>query len=268
MEKDLSNRVGQELSKMKELYNNSKVAIKQLEEEKNQLNEKVEQLSSEFEKLKEDQRPSIRTELERRYEDLRYRLNTALEKIHKYELVIESAKKSENTTYSEVLQQDLIQLKEYNEHLERQFQTQTDIIETLKNKLIEQKAFADLIQKLSMQRDVEVVIDELNNYIKSVDRDAGRLAENLTYILRYSPVFACFQCASTIRMISPIAPLEIHTSHHKTRPYNSVDSSRGRTNSSEDNSQDSEDLEWNESRKKQVQCDAVFGKRAEITKSS
>ncbi|KAJ1348342.1 hypothetical protein KIN20_003627 [Parelaphostrongylus tenuis] len=262
LEKDSFSRVEEELNKTKELYNSSKTAVEQLEKERNELSKKFEQLSSEYEKLKEDQRPSIRTELERRYEEIRYRLNTALEKIHEYEIVIESAKKAEDSTLSEVLQRDLIQLKEYNEHLERQFKTQTEIIETLKDKLIKQKTFADLIQKLSIQGDIQVVENELNKYLKSVDRDTGRLAENFIFLLG---------CASKIRMGSPIVPLEINTTHQNIRPYSSVDSSmKGLSNSSEDISPDSDGPEWNERRisLKEVQCGADFGQRLGLTNSS
>ncbi|VDM81562.1 unnamed protein product [Strongylus vulgaris] len=136
-----------------------------------------------------------------------------------FQLVLESAKKGEDATLCETLQQDLIQLKEYNAHLERQFQTQTDIIEALKRKLIEQKSFADLIHKLSAQDDVELIEDGLNNYIKSVDRETGRLAESIAYIV-------------------------------KICPYNSVDSSgKWLSNSSEDISPDSEGTDWGTKRK-------------------
>ncbi|ETN76884.1 hypothetical protein NECAME_03313 [Necator americanus] len=261
-EKDLSRHTEEELKKTKELYETSQTALQQLKLEKDELNEKYTQLSSEYEKFKEEQRPSIRTELERRYEDIRYRLNIALEKIHEYELVLESAKKGEDTTFTESLQHDLIQLKEYNAHLERQFQTQTEIIEALKRKLIEQKSFADLVHKLSEQDDMELIEDGLINYTKSVDRETGRLAESIAYIIK---------CASKIRMVSPIAPLEISTAHHKICPYNSVDSSgKWLSNSSEDISPDSEGAEWNMKRKslKEVQCGDYSEQRNASTKSA
>ncbi|KIH69210.1 hypothetical protein ANCDUO_00447 [Ancylostoma duodenale] len=216
-EKEIAKHTEEDLRNTKNLYETSKLALQQLKEEKDELEEKYQQLSSEYEKFKDEQRPSIRTELERRYEEIRYRLNTALDKIHEYEL------------------------KEYNAHLERQFQTQTDIIEALKRKLIEQKSFADLVHKLSEHDDVEVIEDGLSNYIKSVDRETGRLAESIAYIVK---------CASKIRMVSPIAPLEISTAHHKICPYNSVDSSgKWMSNSSEDISPDSEGNEWDVKKK-------------------
>ncbi|KAL6724299.1 hypothetical protein Aduo_019198 [Ancylostoma duodenale] len=262
-EKEIAKHTEEDLRNTKNLYETSKLALQQLKEEKDELEEKYQQLSSEYEKFKDEQRPSIRTELERRYEEIRYRLNTALDKIHEYELVLESAKKGDDSTFIENLQQDLVQLKEYNAHLERQFQTQTDIIEALKRKLIEQKSFADLVHKLSEHDDVEVIEDGLSNYIKSVDRETGRLAESIAYIVK---------CASKIRMVSPIAPLEISTAHHKICPYNSVDSSgKWMSNSSEDISPDSEGNEWDVKKKslKAVQCGADgLEQRCASTKST
>lgn len=52
-------------------------------------------------------------------------------------MVLESAKKSEeDSKLSEALQEDLIQLKVYNEQLENQFKAQTDIIDALKERII------------------------------------------------------------------------------------------------------------------------------------
>lgn len=52
-------------------------------------------------------------------------------------MVLESAKKSEDDTkLSDILQEDLIQLKLYNEQLESQFKAQTNIIDTLKERII------------------------------------------------------------------------------------------------------------------------------------
>lgn len=52
-------------------------------------------------------------------------------------MVVESAKKSaDDTKLSDILQEDLIQLKLYNEQLENQFKAQTDIIDALKDRII------------------------------------------------------------------------------------------------------------------------------------
>lgn len=108
----------------------------------------------------------------------------ALEKIHQYELVLESIDKGGDSTLCDMLQQDIIQIREYNSNLERQFRTQTDIIEAMKRRLTEQKAFADLIHRLAELNETGVVQEHLSSYIKSVDRDSGRLAEDFASILR------------------------------------------------------------------------------------
>ncbi|RCN52606.1 hypothetical protein ANCCAN_01305 [Ancylostoma caninum] len=73
-------------------------------------------------------------------------------------------------------------------------------------------------------------------------------------------------------MVSPIAPLEISTAHHKICPYNSVDSSgKWMSNSSEDISPDSEGNEWDVKKKslKAVQCGADgLEQRCASTKST
>ena len=98
-EQEQKNNKEQELSETKAQLEAAKSTVENLIREKEevcatvylytkhfQLLVKHHELTAEYEKFKEEQRPSIRTELERRYEETRYRLNNALEKIQKLEV--------------------------------------------------------------------------------------------------------------------------------------------------------------------------------------
>uniref|UniRef100_A0A1I7WVT5 Centromere/kinetochore protein zw10 homolog n=1 Tax=Heterorhabditis bacteriophora TaxID=37862 RepID=A0A1I7WVT5_HETBA len=206
-------------------------------------------------------------------------------------VVLELAKKTEaNGTLSETLQEGLIQLKEYNDHLERQFQAQTDLIEALKNKVVQQKSFADFIYKLSDMDDVSVIQEELGRYAKSDDRTTTKLVDGIGYIIKLLALsmdnyVKKFKIAKKDSLRSATIPLEISTAHHKVclnnncfifsiiRPYNSVDSSgEWLSNSSEGiiSPDDGESLDWNDKRKslKAVQCDSGFSQRSPSAQSS
>ncbi|VDN06861.1 unnamed protein product [Thelazia callipaeda] len=106
---------------------------------------------NDIQRLKDDIRPTVnfRTELERRFEECRYRLSCALETIHEYEdevLMLKSraaeyeSKSQESnclTNHNDNSKKGLDQIYEYTEQLEKQFAEQVEIIEALKQKIMQ-----------------------------------------------------------------------------------------------------------------------------------
>lgn len=85
--------------------------IEKMHEDKKEADQKFKNLEKEYAAYRDEQRPEIKTELERRYEEAKYRLKNALEKIHDYELLYEAAKKSENDgSISKHLEEELIEV--------------------------------------------------------------------------------------------------------------------------------------------------------------
>lgn len=212
-----------ELKKLKATVEQQQAEIEKMNSDKKEADQKYKTLEKEFAAFRDEQRPEIRTELERRYEEAKYRLKNALEKIHDYELLYEAAKKAENDgKISQHLEEELIEVKEFNAHLERQFQAQSDIIEALKKKLLQHRSFCDKINKLSELEDASRIQEELVMFSRENNCDEGKLAANIALIIK------------DIRKNTFYSPLEISTAHHKIRPYSSVDSSaEWQSNSSE-----------------------------------
>ncbi|CAI5455698.1 unnamed protein product [Caenorhabditis angaria] len=212
-----------ESSKKEEELKKLKLELENVEKQRQELEKQLKDLAKEYAAYREEQRPEIRTELERRYEEARYRLKNALEKIHDYELLYEAAKKSENDgSMSKHLEEELIEVKEFNAHLQRQFQTQSNIIEALKKKVIQHRSFCDRVNKLSELEDPSRIQEELVMFSRENDCDDAKLASNIALIIK------------DIRKNAYYSPLEISTNHHKIRQYNSVDSSaEWQSNSSE-----------------------------------
>ncbi|EFO98080.1 hypothetical protein CRE_22686 [Caenorhabditis remanei] len=227
-----------ELKKLKATVEQQQSEIEKMSADKKEADQKYKNLEKEFAAFKDEQRPEIRTELERRFEEAKYRLKNALEKIHDYELLYEAAKKAESDgKISQHLEEELIevkikrqyltllflfQVKEFNAHLERQFQAQSDIIEALKKKLLQHRSFCDKINKLSELEDASRIQEELVMFSRENNCDEGKLAANIALIIK------------DIRKNTFYSPLEISTAHHKIRPYSSVDSSaEWQSNSSE-----------------------------------
>ncbi|ULT81371.1 hypothetical protein L3Y34_011335 [Caenorhabditis briggsae] len=213
----------EELKKLKATVEQQQADIEKMNNDKKEADQKYKTLEKEFAAFRDEQRPEIRTELERRYEEAKYRLKNALEKIHDYELLYEAAKKAENDgKISQHLEEELIEVKEFNAHLERQFQAQSDIIEALKKKLLQHRSFCDKINKLSELEDANRIQEELIMFSRENNCDEGKLAANIALIIK------------DIRKNTFYSPLEISTAHHKIRPYSSVDSSaEWQSNSSE-----------------------------------
>lgn len=116
-------------------------------------------------------------------------------------MVLESAKKSEeDSKLSEALQEDLIQLKVYNEQLENQFKAQTDIIDALKERIIkvvyswcylgqehfQQRTLADFVNKLSDLDDIDEVQTELGHFAQNQDKDTIKFLKNIAHIVTVS----------------------------------------------------------------------------------
>ncbi|EGT59458.1 hypothetical protein CAEBREN_23170 [Caenorhabditis brenneri] len=212
-----------ELKKLKATVEQQQAEIEKMNADRKEADQKYKTLEKEYAAFRDEQRPEIRTELERRYEEAKYRLKNALEKIHDYELLYEAAKKAENDgKISKHLEDELIEVKEFNAHLERQFQAQSDIIEALKKKLLQHRSFCDKINKLSELEDASRIQEELVMFSRENNCDEGKLAANIALIIK------------DIRKNTFYSPLEISTAHHKIRPYSSVDSSaEWQSNSSE-----------------------------------
>uniref|UniRef100_A0A0N5ARD1 GRIP domain-containing protein n=1 Tax=Syphacia muris TaxID=451379 RepID=A0A0N5ARD1_9BILA len=109
------------------------------------LNNKLQSAHSEIEALKLEVRPAIRTELERRYEETRYRVKCSVEEKHELQKQLETMKQEVDRLQAEaaevaVLRNEVDEHREYAEQLERQFTAQVAIIEALKKKLLEQRS--------------------------------------------------------------------------------------------------------------------------------
>lgn len=86
---------------------------------------------------------NFRTDLERRFEEYRYRLSCALNTVHEYEDEISKLRnrvaklesKSQERNDDTVI--ELEHIREYSEQLEQQFTAQVGIIEALKRKIVQ-----------------------------------------------------------------------------------------------------------------------------------
>ncbi|CAD6185010.1 unnamed protein product [Caenorhabditis auriculariae] len=227
-----ANRKEEEIQKLRASIQEKETVIEESEKKKQSMRLEYDQLKKEYEDFKAEQRPGIRTELERRFEETRFSSKLP--------------KKAEDNgkTQRAIRKKELIELKEFNAHLERQFQSQTDIIEVLKNKIVQHKSFSDLVNKLAEMGDPERIHEELVDYSRDHDKEEYKLASNIAYIIKEA------------RKGSYYAPLEISTAHHKIRPYNSVDSSgEWLSNSSEGivSPDEHEGEEWNSKTKASAQ---------------
>ncbi|KAF8356139.1 hypothetical protein PRIPAC_97762, partial [Pristionchus pacificus] len=221
-----------DLIAMREALNVNKKRLEASEAERIKLQGDFNVLNAEYERFKAEQRPSIRTELERRFEETRYRLTEALSKIEKYEHVIDAARRvDENrSTYADELQKELEECKEYNEHIERQFKTQTEIIDALKQRLVSIKGASDFLVSLTSSPAVEVS-SRINDYIKeSRDAEAKKTVSLVGDIVEH--------CTRDVELVAICDPL-------KLRECRSVDSGGDSlSNGSESSSRHSDDEDW------------------------
>uniref|UniRef100_A0A914E8Z5 Uncharacterized protein n=1 Tax=Acrobeloides nanus TaxID=290746 RepID=A0A914E8Z5_9BILA len=135
---DLSKKNQEALRKEKE--NNEKLR-KELNDENEKLKKQLAEAYVEMEDLRSQIRP-IGTQLERRYEEMRYRWDESLKKIHNSEKLLKAANErieelEAKSKSVESYVQEIEQLKTYNHELEEQFNAQMDIIAALKKKFIQ-----------------------------------------------------------------------------------------------------------------------------------
>uniref|UniRef100_A0A0M3HR79 JAKMIP_CC3 domain-containing protein n=1 Tax=Ascaris lumbricoides TaxID=6252 RepID=A0A0M3HR79_ASCLU len=208
-----------------------KVAV---EQENAKLLEDLSAMEEENQKLKDDIRPPIKTQLERRFEESRYRLNCALQTVHEYEDEIVKLRRqlAEFETKLEdrsKIESDFAQLREYSQQLEKQFATQSHLIDALKEKIIQHKKFTDFLSAATDdgEHSCEDIEEKLERFCESQQDEGNRESTNL---LR--------------RLI-------------RVRPYNSADSGEWLSNSSEalaslDERHDLSDDDIEAARRKQI----------------
>ncbi|GMT36659.1 hypothetical protein PFISCL1PPCAC_27956, partial [Pristionchus fissidentatus] len=222
----------EDLSAMRDTLNGNKKRLEASEAERIKIQGDFNALTAEFDRFKAEQRPSIKTELERRFEETRYRLNEALGKIEKYEHVIDAAKRvDENrSTFADELQKELEECKEYNEHIERQFKTQTEIIDALKQRLLSIKAASDFLISLTALPPTDVH-KRMHEYAKeSRDPETRKTVNLMADIVEH--------CTREVELVAICDPL-------KLRECRSVDSGGDSlSNGSESSSRHSDDEDW------------------------
>ncbi|VBB32443.1 unnamed protein product [Acanthocheilonema viteae] len=151
--------------------------MKLLEKENVRLQVEHNAALDEIEQLKDDIRPTVKTDLERRFEEYRYRLSCALKTAHEYEdeisklrshvAKLESKSQERNDTVME-----LEQIREYSEQLEEQFTAQVGIIEALKRKIVQQKTLTDFLWSMTESDELSFakIEDKLTRF-KSLQQD-------------------------------------------------------------------------------------------------
>ncbi|CAG9540005.1 unnamed protein product [Cercopithifilaria johnstoni] len=129
--------------------------MKLLEKENARLQMEHNTALDEIQQLKDNIRPEVKTDLEGRFEEYRYRLSCALKTAHEYEDEISKLRsrvtklesKSEERNDDTMI--ELEQIREYSEQLEEQFAAQVSIIDALKRKIVQQKALTDFLWSLT-----------------------------------------------------------------------------------------------------------------------
>ncbi|KHN79171.1 Janus kinase and microtubule-interacting protein 1 [Toxocara canis] len=202
-----------------------------VEEENAKLHEDLSAMAEENQRLKDDIRPPIKTQLERRFEESRYRLNCALQTVHDYEDEIVKLRRqlSEFETKLEGrsnMENHLAQVREYSEQLEKQFATQVQIIDALKDKIIQHKKFTDFLSAAAEEdeQSCEDIEQKLENFCQSQQDEGSRETTNL--LRRLLKKFSQ-------RENSPRDRSSAYSAHAKVMAYNSADSAEWLSNSSE-----------------------------------
>ncbi|KAI1725488.1 hypothetical protein DdX_02147 [Ditylenchus destructor] len=139
LEKDLATKV-REVEVQKEASCKFEQCIEELRQENERLEKELQEANVLAQALKDQIRP-IGTQLERRYEEMRYRLSESLKKAYDLEEQLnnsnERIKQLEQENQSvEKFVQKIQQLETYNQELEQQFNSQMDIIAALKKKFV------------------------------------------------------------------------------------------------------------------------------------
>ncbi|VDN57483.1 unnamed protein product [Dracunculus medinensis] len=121
------------------------------EKEKLKLKLELDSAVNTVKQLRDEIRPAInlRSDLERRFEESRYRLKCALANIHEYEEEISMLKSQECGLKARIKELEDIELqyqrdREYTTQLESQFASQVQIIDVLKQKAIQGPFFVQI----------------------------------------------------------------------------------------------------------------------------
>ncbi|MCP9266513.1 hypothetical protein DINM_022078 [Dirofilaria immitis] len=121
------------LQQLEEILTKKEEEMKLLEKENDRLQLQYSNALDEIQRLRDDIRPAVKTDLERRFEEYRYRLSCALKTVHEYEDEISKLESGKNGDTV----MELEQIREYSEQLEEQFTAQVGIIEALKRKIVQ-----------------------------------------------------------------------------------------------------------------------------------
>ncbi|KAI1731983.1 hypothetical protein Ddc_00831 [Ditylenchus destructor] len=145
LEKDLATKV-REVEAQKEASCKFEQCIEQLRQDNERLEKELQEAHVLTQALKDQIRP-IGTQLERRYEEMRYRLSESLKKAYDLEEQLNKSKETikqleQDNQSVEKFVQKIQQLETYNQELEQQFNSQMDIIAALKKKFVMMKGNA------------------------------------------------------------------------------------------------------------------------------
>ncbi|VDK68351.1 unnamed protein product [Onchocerca ochengi] len=181
------------LQQSEEILTKKKEEMKLLEKENTSLQVQHSAALDEIQRLRDDARPEVKTDLERRFEEYRYRLSCALKTVHEYEdeisklrshmakLESKSQERNDNTMI------ELEQIREYSEQLEEQFTAQVGIIEALKRRIVQQKALTDFLRSMTESDELSFAKaeDKLTRF-KSSQQDEGscQLTDAVQKLLR------------------------------------------------------------------------------------
>ncbi|EFO25081.2 hypothetical protein LOAG_03403 [Loa loa] len=135
------------LQQFEEILAKKESEMKVLEKEHARLQAEHGTALDEIQRLKDDIRPAVKTDLERRFEEYRYRLSCALKTVHEYEDEISKLTSRVAKLESEMM--ELEQIREYSEQLEEQFTAQVGIIDKLKQKIMQQKVLTDFLWSMT-----------------------------------------------------------------------------------------------------------------------
>ncbi|KAM3727150.1 Janus kinase and microtubule-interacting protein [Dirofilaria immitis] len=181
------------LQQLEEILTKKEEEMKLLEKENDRLQLQYSNALDEIQRLRDDIRPAVKTDLERRFEEYRYRLSCALKTVHEYEDEISKLRsqmakfesKSQEKNGDTVM--ELEQIREYSEQLEEQFTAQVGIIEALKRKIVQQKTLTDFLWSITESDELNFakVEDKLARFRSSQQDEANcQLTDAVQTLLR------------------------------------------------------------------------------------
>uniref|UniRef100_A0A915Q4I7 Uncharacterized protein n=1 Tax=Setaria digitata TaxID=48799 RepID=A0A915Q4I7_9BILA len=181
------------LTDFKELLAKKEEEMGMLEKEYAALQSEHSNALDEIQRLQEDMRPAVKTDLERRFEEYRYRLSCALTTVHEYEDEISKLRsrlaklESKDQERNDDTAKELEQIREYSEQLEEQFTAQVGIIEALKRKIVQQKALTDFLWDITESDELSLakVEEKLNRFKLSQQHEGDcQLTEAVQKLIR------------------------------------------------------------------------------------